>query len=62
MGWWIMGGGGGGVLETEYRIGKKKMLREKMDVLTFAAFWRLSLKANALLDSRGSFFVSTTHT
>lgn len=53
--------GGGGMLETEYRIGKK-IAQEKKDVLTFAAFRRRNLKANALLDSRGSFFVSTTHT
>lgn len=54
--------GGGGMLETEYRIEKKKIAQEKKDVLTFAAFRRRNLKANALLDSRGSFFVSTTHT
>lgn len=30
--------GGGGMLETEYRIEKKKIAQEKKDVLTFASF------------------------
>lgn len=53
--------GGGGCLKLSIEL-KKKIAQEKKDVLTFASFRRRNLKANALLDSRGSFFVSTTHT